>query len=108
MPTVSFLRIYEAGHEVPFYQPKASLAMFERTLAGLNLADGKVKVTAELSTEGDAKATHTEPFVALPQSLRAVARSSDTAGGLEREASIGPPAVHASVLSAQYRAIAEL
>jgi carboxypeptidase C (cathepsin A) len=40
VPTVSFLRIYEAGHEVPFYQPKASLAMFERTLAGLNLADG--------------------------------------------------------------------
>lgn len=82
MPTVSFLRIYEAGHEVPFYQPKASLAMFQRTLAGLNLADGTEKVTAELSTEGDAKATHTEPFVALPSSTSSAAAESSSSGSL--------------------------
>jgi hypothetical protein len=82
VPTVSFLRIYEAGHEVPFYQPKASLAMFERTLAGLNLADGTEKVTAELSTEGDAKATHTEPFVALPASTSSAAAESSSSGSV--------------------------
>jgi hypothetical protein len=46
--------------------------MFERTLAGLNLADGTEKLTAELSTEGDTHATHTEPFVALPSSTSTV------------------------------------
>jgi hypothetical protein len=82
MPTVSFLRIYEAGHEVPFYQPKASLAMFERTLAGLNLADGTEKLTAELSTEGDAHATHTEPFVALPSSTSSAAAEASSSGSV--------------------------
>ena len=62
----SFARIYEAGHEVPYYQPEASLAFFKRTLEGLDIATGKEKVSADLGTEGEASATHTEPFVALP------------------------------------------
>jgi hypothetical protein len=66
--TVSFLRIYEAGHEVPFYQPKASLAMFQRVLEHLDIATGLEKVTADYETSGNANATHTEPYVALPSS----------------------------------------
>ena len=62
----SFMRIYEAGHEVPFYQPLASLEMFRRTLADLTLADGSQRVTAGYNTTGLAQATHTEPFVPLP------------------------------------------
>ncbi|EKG19690.1 Peptidase S10 serine carboxypeptidase [Macrophomina phaseolina MS6] len=37
----AFVRIYESGHEVPFYQPLASLELFERALKGLDLATGK-------------------------------------------------------------------
>jgi hypothetical protein len=66
--TVSFLRIYEAGHEVPFYQPKASLAMFQRVLEHLDIGTGLEKVTADFETKGGANATHTEPYVALPSS----------------------------------------
>jgi hypothetical protein len=36
----SFLRIYEAGHEVPFYQPLASLEIFERALKQVDVATG--------------------------------------------------------------------
>lgn len=41
----SFVRIYESGHEVPFYQPLASLELFERALARKDIATGKEDVT---------------------------------------------------------------
>ncbi|KAF7187788.1 Carboxypeptidase S1-like B [Pseudocercospora fuligena] len=37
-------RIYESGHEVPFYQPLASLELFERAINGLDIATGKTPV----------------------------------------------------------------
>lgn len=63
----SFTRIYEAGHEVPYYQPAASLAMFERMLSGVDIAEGTEKVTAELASSGPANSTHTASFVPLPK-----------------------------------------
>ncbi|MCJ1474854.1 hypothetical protein MMC13_003514 [Lambiella insularis] len=69
----SFLRMYESGHEVPFYQPEASLAMFRRVLDNKVLADGSELVTPTYSTNGTATATHTEPFVPLPPTSTASA-----------------------------------
>jgi hypothetical protein len=40
----AFVRIYEAGHEVPFYQPVVALSMFERVINGYDVATGKTKV----------------------------------------------------------------
>jgi len=65
----SFTRVYEAGHEVPYYQPIAALALFNRTINNWDTATGTKKVTGDLSTEGDAEATHTEPFVPLPSTM---------------------------------------
>lgn len=62
----SFMRIYEAGHEVPFYQPLASLAMFSRVLGNVDIATGETVVTGTYATNGTANATHTEPYVAIP------------------------------------------
>ncbi|KAF1998515.1 peptidase S10, serine carboxypeptidase, partial [Amniculicola lignicola CBS 123094] len=62
----SFTRIYEAGHEIPYYQPKASLEIFRRVLNHLTISDGANVITADYATNGTAKATHTEPFVPLP------------------------------------------
>ena len=62
----SFMRIYEAGHEVPFYQPLASLVMFSRVLGNVDIATGDTLVTGSYETNGTADATHTEPYVAIP------------------------------------------
>ncbi|KAK0276324.1 hypothetical protein LTR35_010649 [Friedmanniomyces endolithicus] len=62
----SFLRVYESGHEVPFYQPKASLEFFRRVLGNLIVSDGSEAVTPSYSSPGLPNATHTEPFVPLP------------------------------------------
>lgn len=48
----SFVRVYESGHEVPFYQPLASLALLERALAGKDIATGKTDITADYLTTG--------------------------------------------------------
>ena len=50
----------------PFYQPKASLALFERVLGNKDIATGETEVTGTYETNGTASATHTEPFVPLP------------------------------------------
>ncbi|KAJ4371744.1 hypothetical protein N0V86_008297 [Didymella sp. IMI 355093] len=62
----SFTRVYEAGHEVPYYQPKASLEHFKRVLDHVVIADGSEVVTDDYSTNGTVKATHTESYVPLP------------------------------------------
>ena len=64
----SFLRMYEAGHEVPYYQPKASLELFKRVLSNLIVADGSEALTPDYETGGKPSATHTESFVPLPSS----------------------------------------
>jgi carboxypeptidase C (cathepsin A) len=61
----SFTRVYESGHEVPYYQPVAALELFRRALGDLVLSDGTEKVTPAYQSNGSANATHTESFVTL-------------------------------------------
>jgi Serine carboxypeptidase len=71
----SFLRIYESGHEVPYYQPLASLEFFRRVLANKAITDGVSDVTGTYEAgngtgPGDnAQATHTETFEALQMTI---------------------------------------
>lgn len=67
----SFTRIYQSGHEVPYYQPIAALQFFNRTLNGWDMATGMKKITDHYQTEGKPVATHTESFVPLPTSTSA-------------------------------------
>lgn len=62
----SFTRIYEAGHEIPYYQPVASLELFRRVLHKLTIPEGKGVVTENWGTNGTAESTHTQEFVPLP------------------------------------------
>ncbi|KAI4206104.1 MAG: hypothetical protein LQ346_001287 [Caloplaca aetnensis] len=76
----SFLRIYEAGHEVPYYQPEASLEYFRRILGGKDIALGTTDITGTYSTNGNANATHTEPFVPLTTTMAEASASASSSG----------------------------
>ena len=80
----SFLRMYESGHEVPYYQPKASLELFRRVLGNLVVADGSQPVTPDYETNGKPSATHTEAFVPLPSSSSSAAASSSSTPARKR------------------------
>lgn len=58
----SFTRVYESGHEVPFYQPLASLEMFDRAVNGLDIATGTRKLSNKCfyHTKGTEKSTYRE------------------------------------------------
>ncbi|KAH7384451.1 carboxypeptidase S1 [Pyrenochaeta sp. MPI-SDFR-AT-0127] len=56
----SFVRIYESGHEVPFYQPLASLEIFERALKQVDIATGKEEARGEYKTVGTPTSTYRE------------------------------------------------
>ena len=58
----AFARIYEAGHEVPFYQPIVALEMFERAITGYDIATGTTKVAkgSSYKSTGTSKSTYRE------------------------------------------------
>ncbi len=56
----SFVRIYESGHEVPFYQPIAALEIFERAINGLDIATGETTPDASYLTVGTKESTFRE------------------------------------------------
>ncbi|KAI0147198.1 alpha/beta-hydrolase [Xylariaceae sp. FL1272] len=56
----SFTRIYESGHEVPFYQPLASLEYFERAIKGVDIETGKHKVNQAYLSKGTQSSTYRE------------------------------------------------
>ena len=52
--------MFDAGHAVPFYQPEASLALFNRTIRGVDIATGEQKIHDDYSTLGDLKSTYSQ------------------------------------------------
>ena len=51
---LSFTRVYEAGHEVPAYQPETAYRIFHRALFNLDIATGETSTieSADYATEG--------------------------------------------------------
>jgi len=56
----AFVRIYESGHLVPFFQPLVSLEMVDRVLNGFDIATGKTVVTSSYITNGTKLSTFHE------------------------------------------------
>ena len=53
---LSFSRVYQAGHEIPSYQPEAAFQIFQRAIFGLDIATGKINTesTPNYSSTGSA------------------------------------------------------
>jgi carboxypeptidase C (cathepsin A) len=66
----SFTRVFDAGHAMPFYQPEAAYALFERTIKGRDLATGDSEATPEYSTSGPANSTHSQVSEKAKRDLR--------------------------------------
>lgn len=58
--TYAFVRIYDSGHEVPFYQPLLALEMFGRVLNATDIETGKTKLTSSYRTKGPQESTYRE------------------------------------------------
>ncbi|KAI4197600.1 MAG: hypothetical protein LQ350_005834 [Teloschistes chrysophthalmus] len=62
---LSFARVFQAGHEVPSYQPETAYRIFTRAIFGMDIATGAINVNANqsYSTEGpsDSRATRQQP-----------------------------------------------
>ncbi|KAK5131352.1 hypothetical protein LTR08_001018 [Meristemomyces frigidus] len=56
----AFVRVYQSGHEVPFYQPVVALEMFERAIRGKDVADGKHSVWHGYKSVGTPESTYRE------------------------------------------------
>jgi hypothetical protein len=54
---LSFTRVYEAGHEVPAYQPETAYRIFQRTIFNFDIATGNISTidNATFSTAGPEK-----------------------------------------------------
>ncbi|KAJ5203358.1 Alpha/Beta hydrolase protein [Penicillium cf. viridicatum] len=70
---LSFTRVWEAGHEVPYFQPAASLQIFNRTINNFDIATGQIKVfpNSSYATNGTAETTHTTTLPPLPHATPA-------------------------------------
>lgn len=54
----SFTRVFQAGHEVPSYQPSAAYAVFMRAMFDRDIPTGLRRVTSDLVTVGPADTWH--------------------------------------------------
>jgi len=55
---LSFSRVYQAGHQVPSYQPAVSYAIFMRALFNRDIATGSISVNDSYTTSGRSSTWH--------------------------------------------------
>lgn len=56
---LSFSRIYDAGHLMPYYQPETAFTVFTRIIQGTEISTGDMVDLATFASEGPQNATHT-------------------------------------------------
>lgn len=56
---LSFSRVYDAGHLLPYYQPETAFTVFTRIIQGTEISTGDVVDLSTFGSEGPQNATHT-------------------------------------------------
>ncbi|KAM3416501.1 Carboxypeptidase [Cercospora zeina] len=64
---LSFSRVYDAGHFVPFYQPETAFQIFARVILGNDISTGTDIDLSSFMSNGTANATHTNEVPDPPQ-----------------------------------------
>ncbi|KAK2071509.1 hypothetical protein P8C59_005928 [Phyllachora maydis] len=78
----SFTRVYESGHEVPFYQPLLALELVERVITGHDVATGRQgPLTADFKTVGPATSDYREGNATVQFSVTPSNSSYQTTSG---------------------------
>ncbi|GAB7340194.1 hypothetical protein MBLNU457_6666t1 [Dothideomycetes sp. NU457] len=96
---LSFSRIYDAGHFVPYYQPETAFTIFTRVILGTDISTGALINASNFSTTGPSSSNHTNSALAAQPSptcwLRAL---NDTCSQAQISAiAAGQGVVHAGV-----------
>lgn len=65
---LSFSRIYDAGHQVPYYQPETAFAVFSRTIQGRDISTGHETDLSTFATEGPNTSDHKNTVPPQPDS----------------------------------------
>lgn len=63
---LSFSRIYDAGHFVPYFQPETAYQVFARIINGLEIATGNIIDLSTFGSTGPPNATYTESATYSP------------------------------------------
>ncbi|USW52122.1 Putative peptidase S10, serine carboxypeptidase, alpha/Beta hydrolase [Septoria linicola] len=64
---LSFSRVYDAGHFVPFYQPETAFQIFARVILGNDISTGTDIDLGSFVSNGTANATHTNKVPDAPK-----------------------------------------
>ncbi|KAK4545869.1 hypothetical protein LTR36_002433 [Oleoguttula mirabilis] len=63
---LSFSRIYDSGHFVPYFQPETAFTVFTRVLQGADISTGDIVDLSTFGTTGPSNSTHTNSAPAAP------------------------------------------
>ncbi|CAE7178813.1 Carboxypeptidase [Pyrenophora teres f. teres] len=74
---LSFSRIYDSGHQIPFYQPETAFTVFSRIIQGDDISMGRDIDLATFGTKGPSTSDHKNIVPSEPESVCWL-RKSDT------------------------------
>lgn len=91
---LSFSRIYDSGHFVPYYQPETAYTVFTRVITGTDISTGEVINSSTFGSIGPANATYQNSVPASPattcwiRSINETCNSTETSAVLKGQGSV--------------------
>lgn len=93
---LSFSRIYDAGHLLPYYQPETAFTVFTRIIQGTEISTGDIVDLSSFGSEGPQNATHTNKTPDQPDPTCWVRAWNDTCSPEDTEAMLAGDGVVAN------------